>query len=437
MNLGSWLACTLAFVLGSFIGDSEKYLTASVATEHFDIKYRPDSRAGASVDYVAARAEEEFARITRALDLQVDARFDLYLYDDVAELQKITCTEGNAGFSAGSAMHMPYDNDQTRMHEMVHVIAVHFPKEGEEKRSLFFAEGLSNALLEFVTGVHVHAVTAFERRRGKLPPLAEMTQAPDFYTWLREHPNIGAYDLAGSWFRFLLDRFGPADVKRYYTGVPAEQAFGESVTELEASWHALLDAYELRPEVQTLMNRRRGLPGRFSEVKMHPDAMDLPAEVLGAPEQWTAVLLQTMQPATASEWSLQGDSLRGSHPQDADWSVCKLGEQLYGDCVVRARILPDKGCIGVQLRLGSGCQAMLTNAGTFVYAQSVTAAQQAERIDCRETIDLCMRRIGDELTIWIDGKEILRGKAGDSHEVLGVGVAGGRATFEEVQVREL
>ena len=437
MHFGGWLACALVPVLGNVLGDSQKYLTASVATEHFDLKYRPDSRAGASVDYVAARAEQEFAQITRALDLQVDARFDLYLYDDVAELQKITCTEGNAGFSAGSAMHMPYDNDQTRMHEMVHVLALHIPKEGEEERNLFFAEGLSNALLEFVTGVHVHAVTAFERRRGKLPPLAEMAQAPDFYSWLREHPNIGAYDLAGSWFRFLLDRFGPAKVKRYYTGVPAAQAFGESVTELEASWHAFLDDYELRPEVQTLLNRRRGLPGRFSEFEMHADSVDLPADVLGQPEQWTAVLEQRLRPATASEWSREGESLRGSHPQDADWSVCNLGEQLYGDCIVRARILPEKGCIGVQLRLGSGCQAMLTNAGTFVYSQSVTAAEQAERIECREVIDLCMRRIDDELTIWINGKEILRGKASDSREALGVGVAGGRATFEQVRVREL
>ena len=32
----------------------------------------------------------------------------------------------------------------------------------DEDRSLFFAEGLANGLLEFVTGVHVHAVAAFE-----------------------------------------------------------------------------------------------------------------------------------------------------------------------------------------------------------------------------------------------------------------------------------
>ena len=104
---------------------------------------------------------------------------------------------------------------------------------------------------------------------------------------------------------------------------------------------------------------------------------------------------------------------------------------------MRARILPEKGCIGVQLRLGSRCQAMLTNAGTFVYARSVTAAENGERIDCREAIDLCMRRVDDELTIWINGKETVRGKVSTSPEPVGIGVAGGRATFEEVRVREL
>ena len=47
------------------------------------------------------------------------------------------------------------------------MLAVQLPDEGAEARNLFFAEGLSNALLEFVTGVHVHAVATFERRRGE------------------------------------------------------------------------------------------------------------------------------------------------------------------------------------------------------------------------------------------------------------------------------
>ncbi|MCP3918895.1 MAG: hypothetical protein GY711_25390 [bacterium] len=127
MHIGICFASAVLAVASGAVGDSDKHLTASVATEHFDLKYRPGSRAGASVDVVAARAEEDFDRITRALELKVESRFDLYLYDDVGELQKITHTEGNAGFSAENAMHVPYDNDQTRLHEMVHVIALHLP----------------------------------------------------------------------------------------------------------------------------------------------------------------------------------------------------------------------------------------------------------------------------------------------------------------------
>lgn len=60
-------------------------------------------------------------------------RATLYLYDGVPELWAITGRTGVGGYSAIDASHVPFDNDQTRFHEMVHIVAYRLPKSGERR----------------------------------------------------------------------------------------------------------------------------------------------------------------------------------------------------------------------------------------------------------------------------------------------------------------
>ncbi len=176
----------------------EKTHTGSITTKHFDVLYRPNSRAGASAERTAAMAERELENICTALKIDNDGRYKLYLYDGVGELLAITKTQGNSGFSSDDAMHIPFDNDQTRFHEMVHVVAHRMPKTGKEPRNMFFVEGLANALLEYVHGNNVHAIAKFAKKNKRLPKLNEMTSQPDFYQWMRGRPKLNAYDVAAS-----------------------------------------------------------------------------------------------------------------------------------------------------------------------------------------------------------------------------------------------
>ncbi|HEX5052956.1 MAG TPA: hypothetical protein VFZ65_14365, partial [Planctomycetota bacterium] len=225
----------------------QSQLPIAERTEHFAIHCRPGSRAEASVDRTASLVEADLAHILQELGLkEFPHTIDLFLYDDEHDLQQSTGVAAS-GYSVPLASHVPHDNDQTRVHELVHVVAEKFTEHGPEPRNLFFAEGLANAVLRFVTGVHVDAVAAFHRRRGDLPSLAEVQGAPDFYKWLQQHPHVDGYDVAGSWLRFLLDAYGAEAVRRYYRGVPAREAFGKPLDELEAAWHARLDAVVLRP----------------------------------------------------------------------------------------------------------------------------------------------------------------------------------------------
>src|SRR5262245_18140944 len=102
--------------------EPDRILTGSEKTAHFEIRFRPGSRSEASVDRVAVVAEQDLQKILQELALpDFKHTIRLYLYDDVPELQKITRNSGAAGYSTTLVSHVPHDNDQTRLHELVHV----------------------------------------------------------------------------------------------------------------------------------------------------------------------------------------------------------------------------------------------------------------------------------------------------------------------------
>src|SRR5687767_11388120 len=163
-------------------------LTKREKTARFEIHFRPGSRAEAAVDRIAALVEGDLDHILKELGLtKFPHTIRLFLYDDVPELQRITGVPVD-GYSTPLESHVPYDNDQTRVHELVHVVAEKFAESGGEPRNLFFAEGLANAVLRFVHDLPVDAVAAFHEERGELPTLAEVHALADFYAWLEQHP---------------------------------------------------------------------------------------------------------------------------------------------------------------------------------------------------------------------------------------------------------
>ncbi|MFO1076255.1 MAG: hypothetical protein U1E73_00850 [Planctomycetota bacterium] len=410
-------------------------LTGVEHTAHFEVHYRPGSRAEAAVDRVLALVEDDLARILKEVGLE---RFDhvirLYLYDDVAELQRLTGVP-SGGHSTTLESHLPCDNDQTRVHELVHVVAEQFEEHGSEPRNLFFAEGLANAVLRFVSGVSVDAVAAFYHRRGRLPAMAEIQALDDFYSWLSQRPGFNGYDVAGSWMRYLLDRYGAERVRRYYKGVPPDQAFGENLAELEHGWHARLDQVKLRPGLEQLLAQRAAV----TAAERNPTEAELTAAVRGPEEAWEPVAAGALgagEPGrftgTGKDATLQLDG----KPNRGDWCVARLGPSL-GDVMVRCTATP-QGCFGVRLDLGQPCQALvLKGQGTFLYTEQGGISHDGKAQLGSDPVEIVLRRRGTRASIWIDGKLVADGDVAATAAPLGVGCVGGAARFTAIAVRRL
>lgn len=394
-------------------------LTESATTEHFVIRCRPGSRAEASLDRVAALVETDLAAILKELGLrEFRHTIQLFLYDDVAELQRLTGVPA-AGFSTTLQSHVPHDNDQTRVHELVHVVAEQFTERGPEPRNLFVAEGLANAVLRHVNGVSVDVVAAFHRRRGDLPALGEILALTDFYAWLQQHPAVNAYDVAGSWMRFLLDQHGAAKVRQYYKGVPATKAFGKDLAAIEKAWHAHLETIKLRPGALSLLRERHGRDA----AERHPTEAKLDEAILGPASAWQALPPETHE--------LSGEKNRG------DWCVKPLGEPL-GEAMVRGTAVATDACFGVRLDLGQGCQALLLRGqGAFLYVDDQCVGHDGKVQLGNQPVQIVLRRQAGKATVWVDGQLVLQGEVAAGPAALGIGCVGGPATLRAVAVRRL
>ncbi|MEO6595347.1 MAG: hypothetical protein ABIP94_11390 [Planctomycetota bacterium] len=410
-------------------------LVIAERTEHFVIRCRPGSPAEASVDRTASLVEQDLALILRELGMaEFEHTIELFLYDDEHELQVITGGQAS-GYSVPLASHAPHDNDQTRVHELVHVVAEKFAERGPERRNLFVAEGLANAVLRFVHGVHVDAVAAFHRRRGDLPPLAEMLGAEDFYSWLRLHPHFDGYDVAGSWMRFLLDTRGAEPVRRYYGGVAAADALGKPIDELEREWHAHLDRVVLRPGTEALLRRRLGR----TAAERNPAEATL-AEALGnASIVWRWASEADLPPGGPGKLMGAGEErtlLLDGVANNGDWCIATFREGL-GDAIVRATIEPLDGCFGIRVDLGDDCQALLLrDQGAFVYTMQ-GGVGHADLPMPKGPVQLVLRRNGAHATVWIDGKLAVEGEVGTAAARFGVGCVGGRALARAVATSSL
>lgn len=279
---------TLSALLASDPLHPDDMLTGVVKTEHFVIRYREGSRAEASVDRVMVAAEADLARILARLEFpQFAETITLYLYDDVAELDDHEDADVRRLGHADVARAARQRPDATAWLGPRRRRVLLPAGEGRRAAQLVLRRGIANAVLEYVSGVHVHAVAAYEMKRGMLPALEQTASRYQLYGWLARHPGVNGYDIGGSYVLYLLETFGVRKTRRYYKGVPAKEAFGKSLADIENGWRARLAKVELRAGLEQLLRERSGQPAQFTTY-VAPDAKLTP-QLLGPDSAWTSL----------------------------------------------------------------------------------------------------------------------------------------------------
>lgn len=230
--------CELGFE--STAGHIQRTLGGVLETEHFAIYYPPGSITAEEIRWIAAEHEFQLKSVTEALSLPSAPKVNSYIYPSSAEKQRLIGA-GNTNIAKPwrNEIHLSLPTlDATLRHELVHVVAGRFGMPVLKANvSTGLTEGIAMAVEWDWGNRTLHQYAAAMRRFGVAPDI-QMIMTP--LGFVSRSSSI-SYVLAGSFCRFLIDRFGIRRMMILYGSGDYQQVYDRSLEELVREWHAYLD----------------------------------------------------------------------------------------------------------------------------------------------------------------------------------------------------
>jgi len=248
--LGLMLALGLTYVFRNELGfeASASYvrsqLGSSVTTEHFDIYYSDSSYTREEISWLAAEHEFRLHQIAEFLHVASAGRYASYLYPTM-EMKKRLVGAGRTSIAKpwSGQVHIDAGSvDQVLKHELVHLVAAPM---GIPVLDASVYPGLTEGLAmaaEWSWGIHtLHEHSAAILRHAPEPDMERIMHSLGF---VRNSSSL-SYVLAGSFCRFLADRYGVDRLVRVYPFGQFETVYQQPLSALVQEWQAMLDSMGL------------------------------------------------------------------------------------------------------------------------------------------------------------------------------------------------
>jgi len=259
---------------GRSMGQVESVLSGVTRTSHFVIHHPPDMDAE-EVRLLAADHEFRLGQIERQVGEQLLPTMHSYVFANAASKRRLVGA-GRTQFAKPWQFSM-YLNDQgfphpILKHELTHVVAGGFgswPLRASARAVLWqnvgLIEGLAVAVDWPAKRFDPHTWSAAMRRIDKAPQIGALFDPLGFWT----QASGRAYTLAGSFVRYLLDRYEPARIRQSYQAGTLEGFFDRPPEDLFAGWEKFLDAIDLAPAVEEAARLRFARGSIFQRTCAH------------------------------------------------------------------------------------------------------------------------------------------------------------------------
>jgi hypothetical protein len=235
--------CTLGFEsTASFIRHE---LGGELRTAHFVIYYPGSSFTREELARIAREHEFQLDRILREFALQNMAPIESYIYPNAKIKQRlIGAGMTNIAKPWNNQVHIVQSSLGAALkHELIHVVAGRFGLPLiRASLSTGLVEGLAMAMDEPVGTRTLHQYTAALRHYDLLPDITGLMDITGFAS----QSGAVSYTVAGSFCRYLIDRYGIRTLTQVYGSGSYERAFGRSLRELVGEWHSYLDRVAVR-----------------------------------------------------------------------------------------------------------------------------------------------------------------------------------------------
>ncbi len=217
----------------------EQTLGARIETDHFTIYYSRSSIPDSEIGWIAAEHEFRFRQVLDAFYLPEAPRIRSYLYPSAGEKYRLIGA-GNTNIAKPwtGEIHITRGSlDGTLKHELVHVLAAPFGMPViDASLSTGLVEGLAMAIDWEWGNRTLHEYAAIMQHFKAAPEIAALMQ---FTGFARQSSSI-SYVLAGSFCRYLIDRYGIRKMMLVYGGPSYEEVYGKQLGTLISDWKGFL-----------------------------------------------------------------------------------------------------------------------------------------------------------------------------------------------------
>jgi tetratricopeptide (TPR) repeat protein len=242
------VAVAMLFFFSNRIGLSssessiQQTLGGRAETEHFIIFYPDTLIKGPRLEQVVQLHEFYYAQVARALGIPPGGKIHSYIYATPAQKGRLIGA-ANTDISKPWLLQMHInasDIDGSLRHELVHVMAADFGfpllKIGVNSGLI---EGLATAVERVQYEEPVHRLAAMVFATGAAPDMQSLFSLSGF---MKAPAGVG-YTLAGSFCRYLIDRYGMRRFKLLYKSGEYSIIYGKPLPLLLQEWRRSLDRF--------------------------------------------------------------------------------------------------------------------------------------------------------------------------------------------------
>jgi len=271
VTAGAALAVALLYVFRCPLGfeTTEAHLRRTLGgeyrTEHFLIVYPPEQCDSSRIRRIADEHEFLLARLTDLFALGKIEPITSYLYPS-SDVKQTLIGAGSTSIAKPwtRQVHVSLPSMEGVLgHELVHVVAGRF---GQPVIRANLSTGLVEGLAMAVDGSRgertFHQYAAAMRKLGIAP---DITSLMSFWGFAA-HSSSVSYVLAGSFCRYLIDRYGIRRIAQIYGSSNYGAVYGRSLADLVGEWQTFLDRVALGPEDTLVVDAYFRRPGVFGKV---------------------------------------------------------------------------------------------------------------------------------------------------------------------------
>lgn len=207
----------------------------------FTIYYPLESFTEDEIRWVAAEHEFRLHQVAEAFFLPISRTIESYIYPSAAEkFRLIGAGQTNIAKPWRRQIHLTRQSlEGSLKHELVHVVTAPFGVPVVDvSLSTGLVEGVAMAVEWNWGNPTLHQYAAAMRRFGVAP---DITGLMGFAGFARQASSV-SYVLAGSFCRFLIDRYGMRAMTQVYRTLEYQQVYGRPLGALADEWGKFLDS---------------------------------------------------------------------------------------------------------------------------------------------------------------------------------------------------